>query len=220
MTLLFRSLVLLGFIALNPVAGSAECVIDSPNDVLRGDQSQRPDWRQLADDGDICIWSRSTSRSGIKEVAAAGVIDARASQIVDLVLDCPNYPSVFRYVETCKVVKNHDAGAWVFQQLDLPWPATDRYYTIDIKTFALADGIKEVRWSLVDPSVSGQTGRGVATRINTGKWYLIPAAGGAKTNAVYYLYTHPGGSLPSVLINQANLTALPGVVQDVRRALE
>jgi hypothetical protein len=55
--------------------------------------------------------------------------------------------------------------------------------------------------------------------VNRGSWELGPAdPAGARTRAVYCLFTDPGGSLPAWLANQANRTGIPDVFAAVRKA--
>jgi hypothetical protein len=197
-------------------AGAA-CIVDS----LAGLPGGNDEWRLLdeTDDG-ICLWTRDKESSTIREVAAAAVIDASPEAIGALILDCPRYPQIFRYVEVCEVVREHDDGAWVFQQLDFPLGASDRYYTIDLRSKSLAGGGVEVSWTLVDAALSGRRGDGVATLANDGRWQLRPAAGGRGTSALYYLFTDPGGRLFDWVVNMGNRQALPDVIRDLRSAVE
>jgi hypothetical protein len=56
----------------------------------------------------------------------------------------------------------------------------------------------------------------VRVTVNEGFWLLEPRENGAKTFATYYLFTHPGGSLPDWLVNKANGTAVPDVFKRIR----
>ena len=46
------------------------------------------------------------------------------------------------------------------------------------------------------------------TRIS-GSWTLEPLEGGKRTRAVYRLLTDPGGSIPGLMADRANTSALP-----------
>jgi hypothetical protein len=41
--------------------------------------------------------------------------------------------------------------------------------------------------------------------------------GGQKTEATYYVYTDPGGSIPKWIANKANSTAVPDVFKAIRK---
>jgi len=198
----------------------ADCAFESPSDVIVDESPEAPAWRLLHDRDGICTWNRNAESSRVKEVAVAAVINASPEAIADLIVDCPRYPAVFDYVDACEVVQEHTDGSWVFQQLNFPGPISDRYYTIDLVSEALPDGVFEVSWTLVTPEDAGREGRGIATVENIGRWHLRPDAPGESTRALYYLYIDPGGVLPKWIVNLANRRALPNVIRDVRNELD
>jgi hypothetical protein len=53
--------------------------------------------------------------------------------------------------------------------------------------------------------------------VNQGYWLLEPSAEGRQTRATYCVYSDSGGSLPSVIINAANRTAIPKLFDCVRK---
>ena len=59
----------------------------------------------------------------------------------------------------------------------------------------------------------------VRVRINDGYWLLEPRENGKKTFATYYVYTSPGGSIPSWIANKANDIAVPKVFQAIKEAV-
>jgi len=54
-------------------------------------------------------------------------------------------------------------------------------------------------------------------KINDGSWTLEPIDDGARTRATYLLYTDPGGSLPTFLINKANSSTIPDIYEALRK---
>lgn len=198
-----------------------DCVFDSPDDALGDAVVQDGVWDPVGSNSDgICVWVRKSPTSPVHEVAAAGAIRAQAQVIADLINDCARYPEVFQRVESCIVEQEHDEGAVVFQQLDFPWPVADRYYTIDLRNHTLGDGVLEVSWTRVKPAAPLRAGRGVAVAENIGRWHLRPTADGRHTDALYYLYTDPGGQIPKLVVNRGNRIAVPDVIRDARNAVE
>ena len=56
-------------------------------------------------------------------------------------------------------------------------------------------------------------------RVNNGYWLLEPREDGKKTFATYYVYTVPGGSIPTFIINQANGMAVPKVFEAIKKTV-
>ena len=59
----------------------------------------------------------------------------------------------------------------------------------------------------------------VRVRINNGYWLLEPREEGKKTFATYYVYTVPGGAIPTFIINQANGMAVPKVFEAIKKTV-
>ena len=59
----------------------------------------------------------------------------------------------------------------------------------------------------------------VRVRVNDGYWLLEPREDGKKTFATYYVYTVPGGSIPTFIINQANGMAVPKVFESIKKTV-
>jgi len=59
----------------------------------------------------------------------------------------------------------------------------------------------------------------VRIRVNNGHWLLEPREDGKKTFITYYLYTAPGGSIPTFIANKGNTIAMPKVFEAVRKSV-
>lgn len=179
-------------------------------------------WRRLFDEDGICIWSRSTYADEVKEVAAAAEIRAAPDALAQLMLDCRQILTVFRDVETCRNLRSAGNRDWMFQQINLPWPAQDRYFAIRLNHRRAGSTLSEVTWTLDDPGTAVPAGRGVALERNTGRWrFRSRQGGGGRTVALYYLQIDPGGSvpLPNWIIDYGHQTAVPGLIRDIRAGL-
>ena len=62
-----------------------------------------------------------------------------------------------------------------------------------------------------------ESDKAVRLKVNDGSWTLEPLDGGKRTRATYYLYTDPGGSIPSWIANKANTMALPDLFEAIRK---
>lgn len=196
----------------------SECIVSSPDEILASDQGGVGSWDFIDEVDDICIWNRAASDSGVKQVVAATHMLASVDELLEIVKDYDNYADFFKYVGKSKVIKEIPGGLRVFQQLDLPIPMSDRYYTIDVKVSKLPDQAYRVSWSQVLPSEI--SGHGVETKANEGFWHLQPIADKPETLVLYYLYTRPGGMVFDWMANIGNEEAIPDTLNDVRQELE
>ncbi len=91
------------------------------------------------------------------------------------------------------------------------------------QTQETANGTYKVSWTTAPPEKADaqvpEKKDVVRVRINDGYWLLESAEDGKKTNATYYLYTSPGGAVPTFIVNAANGTAVPDVFKAIKKAV-
>jgi hypothetical protein len=145
-------------------------------------------------------------------------MSASVDDILEIVEDYDNYADFFKYVGESKIITKINGVRRVFQQLDLPFYMSDRYYTIDVKVSKPSDQVYRVSWSQVLPSE--KAGHGEETEANEGFWHLQPIPDKPGTLVLYYLYTRPGGDLFDWMANFGNKEAIPDTLNDVRQELE
>ena len=171
---------------------------------------------------DIKICSRAVPGSAIREVLAKAVIAAPSARVFAAISDYTRYPEFMPYVTESEIVKNEAGALWVFQQLDLPWPISDRYYTIQMfaDTSCAAQGAYRLQWNLVRDDPSLRKGVGEPTTLDVGAWELQPDKAGTSTHVTYFIHTDPGGALPAWAVNMANTVAIPKVIEAVRQRVQ
>lgn len=172
--------------------------------------------------GAIKICSRAVPGSAIREVLAKTVIAAPSARVFAAISDYSRYPEFMPYVTESEIVKNEAEALWVFQQLDLPWPISDRYYTIQMLAdmSCAAQGAYRLQWNLVRDDPSLHRGVGEPTLLNVGAWELQLGSAGTSTYVTYFIHTDPGGALPAWAINMANNVAIPAVIEAVRQRVK
>lgn len=180
-------------------------------------------WRQLYDADGMCIWSRSAFSDQVKEVVVAAQMEAPVEDLANVIMECRQVARVFRDVEACREVRKSGDRVWMFQQLTVPWPARDRYFTVRLERQRPQPGALDVRWRLADQSTQWPAGRGIEAARNEGRWRFRPGEGGGGASvALYYLSVDPGGAIPipNRLIEYAHQQALPNLIQDFRAAFK
>lgn len=182
-------------------------------------------WEEAAtadiDGHKLVISARSKAGSEVKEVRGVGVIDAPPWVVKNVIDDVARYKEFMPYTVESLILSTHDGYVVSYQRLDTP-VVDDRDYTIKIfdESREDADGriIWKNRWSEAN-KLGPPLKPGVArVGINEGYWILEDSAGGARTKATYYVYTSPGGSIPTFLVNMANTQAVPELFRAVSKA--
>ncbi len=178
-------------------------------------------WTQEHESNNMVVYSRAVAKNVMREVMAESAIEAPPWQVLSALLDYPAYPSFMPYVVKNEIEKTHENKTWLFQQLDLPWPISDRYYTLVMshRDDPHHENSYEIRWDLSDEE-SAQQGKGMQMILNRGGWRLVSANAGQSTKILYYLNADPGGALPSWLNNMANTVAVPKVIEAVRERVQ
>ncbi len=220
---LFRAkvrLLIVALVCVNASNGASQnvepCPAQSPptsDEFLRGQG-----WECSAERDEPRVCSRAVAGVEIREVLVMAVMTAQPTSVYSVIADYARYPQFMPYVEKSEILKTEEDVVVVFQQLDFPWPISDRYYTIRLSadTRCAAQGMYQVRWSLAPDSATLHTGEGEPLRVNTGSWSLRPVDAGQRTEVTYFVHTDPGGALPVWVINLANKVAAPKVIEAVR----
>jgi ribosome-associated toxin RatA of RatAB toxin-antitoxin module len=175
-------------------------------------------WVLAANTDAVCVYTHATETTNIQEIRAETSMAASPARILRVVSDYAHYPDFMPYVKTSEVIKVDAEASWVFQQLALPFPVSDRYYTIRLVADKhLADeGTYRVTWALAGSDVPDRTGQGVRLLTNSGYWHLQQLGDSQSTHVTYFVHTNPGGALPAWVINIANKESAPSVVKAVR----
>jgi hypothetical protein len=186
---------------------------DAPSASRSGEEG----WKLVTQSGGITIYNRPKKDSGIEEIKAVGVIDARPVVIKRVLDDTDEYPHFMPYVTESRIIAREGASLIGYQRLSPPL-VSDRDYTMRIRyeTRETADGMCYCnRWEAANDLGPAEK-KGVArVKVNQGYWLLEPTAGGRQTRATYCVYSDSGGSIPAALINAANRTAIPKLFECV-----
>jgi hypothetical protein len=175
-------------------------------------------WILSASADAVCVYTHVAEHSNIQEIRAETSMAETPAKIFSVISDYAHYPAFMPYVKTSDVIQVDANTSWVFQQLALPFPVSDRYYTIRlVADMHLADaGSYRVDWDLAGPEVPVRTGNGVRLSTNTGYWNLQWLGEDKGTHVTYFVHTDPGGALPAWVINIANKESAPALVKAVR----
>lgn len=187
-----------------------------------------PGWEKRSNGKNYNTYMRQAPGSDTAEMKLVGEISAAPAQVFAVVTDYPAFPQFMPYMDYTKVIDKKEVNDkeniyTVFFYVKPPF-ISPRYYTIKLTDEKDPDNIAGAfrsaweqdngndRLTPSAPSLKGKledADEAVETKFNRGCWFLQPGPGGKGTQVTYYVYSNPGGSVPSWVANRANTVALP-----------
>ncbi len=177
-------------------------------------------WVEATRTDGVVIYNRERPGSEIKEVLATGSFDAPLDAVRAVLDDLGHYKDFMPYTkESREILKDKDGSVVTYERIAAPL-SSERDYTIRVthKT-GTHDGKTVVTHTFsLEKALGPKPVDGVVRlQVLEGHWRL--EADGKRTKASYYVYTSPGGSIPSFVANMANNTAVPGLFNAVKKRL-
>ena len=160
------------------------------------------------------VWMREKPGSDVREVRAVGEIDAPPEKVYAVVTDFEHYAEFMPYLEESKVIRRTDDEVVTWAIMNAPL-VSRRDWVVRIKLNPTTKA--GTTWTVSKEGGPPESDKAVRLKINDGSWTLDPLDGGKRTRATYYLYTDPGGSIPSWIANKANTAVLPELFEVVRK---
>ena len=173
-------------------------------------------WRHSNTTDNVRVYVRDVPDSAVREVKSTSLIPAKPERVFEVLLDLDNYVHFMPYVEEARRLEKIDEHSFYgYQRLNPPL-VSRRDYTLRYTVSADPENNHyRLSWDEA-PDKGPQPIRGVVRlEICQGWWSLEADNGGKATRATYWLYTHPGGSIPAWIANRANTSSLP----ELHRAL-
>lgn len=189
--------------------------------ILAADPAAGEGWQQAARTDGITVFSRQKQGSELQEMKAVGMIDAPPRRVYQALRNYERYTETMPYTRESRVLERSGDGKtiWFYSVIDAPL-VSRRDYTIkttDESDWRDGAGFLKVSWTAApDKGPPEQEGM-VRVKVNDGYWKLEPRDNGRRTWATYYVFTDPGGALPSWIVNKANGTAVPDVFRALRK---
>ena len=180
-----------------------------------------PQWELSTDSDGVKVFKRDRSGSDVKEMKAVGTIDATPGEVWAAVRDLEHYPTQMPYTAEAKVLSRSEGDREIAFYSRIKTPLVDeRDYIIVLKDesdWRDGKGFYKVSWTIApkesDALMPEKKGV-VRVRVHE------PRDDGAKTNATYYVFTNPGGAIPTFIANQGNNIAVPKVFAAIRKTVK
>jgi hypothetical protein len=182
-------------------------------------------WVEAAKNGTIVVYNREKPGSEVKEVRGIGTVKGEPWMLKNVIDDVGNYKDFMPYTKDSKFLKKEGTAVITYQRLDAPL-ISNRDYTLRIEDLSrkLDDGriVYKNAWKPASKLGPAPIDGVVRVEVNEGYWQLEEAPadkdGTKRTKITYYVFTNPGGSVPSWIVNAANNTAIPDLFAGVEKA--
>jgi carbon monoxide dehydrogenase subunit G len=178
-------------------------------------------WTQVMQNEQTTVWQREVAGSRVKEIKAAGTVDAPPAAVFAVLRDFEHYADIMPYTtKETKVLETSADGknVWYYTVVDAP-VVSKRDHTLKVTIEKVAengDGVYRISWVSGNDHPKAPAARDGYVRLtNTkGSWDLKPYGNG-QTHVAYYVNTDPGGSLPAFVVDKANTQAVPKLFESL-----
>lgn len=158
-------------------------------------------WQLAVEKEGIKVYTSTVAGSKIKAIKVQCQLQARASDVVALLLDVESAPDWIYHTKSCQLIRRvSPSELYYHSEVSLPWPAENRDFVAHLKVTQNAQS-KVI--TIDGPSVGGMVpvSKGVVrVKDSKGKWVLTPQAVN-RVAVEYTLHVDPGGAIPTWLIN-------------------
>ncbi len=162
-------------------------------------------WKLKSQKGNIKIYTRTTTKSDIKEVRITTQIEGDLDDLLTLLDDVASFKSwLYRCTES-KVLKTVAEGEYYYYNLtDFPFPLSDRDMVIHSKTWKVpgSNMVKTHSKAYTKDDLYKEQAGIVRIKILEYSWTFTPLDNGM-IDIDYEIFSDPGGALPSWVINMA-----------------
>ena len=182
--------------------------------------SAQADWKLIAEEKEIKVFSKTVSYSKIKAIKVECEMKASNSQLVALLLDVSSAEKWVYHTKSATLLKKVSASElFYYSEISLPWPVDNRDFVAHVKV--TQDPVTKVV-TVNAPAVPGwvEDKKGIV-RINQSKgyWVISPAEKG-NIRLEYTLQVDPGGDIPAWAVNMFAAQGPIETFKNMRRELE
>ncbi|MBY5992311.1 START domain-containing protein [Ferrimonas balearica] len=185
-------------------------------DTVRIEPAPGDNWRSASNKGQAEVFTREVPGTAIREVKMVATIDAPVVKVWEAISDIQHYPAFMPYIDDIEIMGPADnGGQYVYHRVDPPLVSKRDYTLLIVNEVDEESGSYYRYWTQMN-QFGPEPKKGVVRLvICDGSWALQGTEDG-RTQATYWVYTDPGGKIPSWLANKANTVGL----YDVLKAIE
>jgi hypothetical protein len=181
--------------------------------------SGQPNWKLVAHEDGIQVFSKTVMDSRIKALITTCEIKANLAQLEALLLDVEAAGQWICHTKSCSLLKKVSASElYYYTEVALPWPLSNRDFVTHMKIFQ--DPVTKIV-TISTPAVPGVVAeRAGIVRVNhsVGTWVLTPL-GKECVKIEYTLQVDPGGIIPAYIVNAFAVNAPVLTIKKMRGIL-
>jgi hypothetical protein len=178
-------------------------------------------WEEKANEDGIAVFNRGHAGSSVRELKATGLIEAPPRAAWAVVRDYEHYKDNMPYTEESRVLSRGEADKEIifYSVINAPFVSRRDYVirVLDESDWKDGQGFLKASWGVTDKMNPPTKDGVIRLKQSDGFWMFEPREGGKKTFATYWLFTDPGGSIPTWLVNKANSSTVPDVFRAIRK---
>lgn len=183
--------------------------------------NQKEQWKVKTKKSIVTVYARNKKGSPIQEYKSVGIIPAAPEAVFRVLTDFNHYKETMPYTEESKILSTEQNGKviYFYSLLNAPLVSKRDYIirvVLDKSNWKDGKGFLKTSWTNAKTDLGPKKGV-VRVKVNQGSWILEPWENNTKTRATYYLYTDPGGSLPSFVVNRVNSSAIPDIFRTLAK---
>jgi hypothetical protein len=154
-----------------------------------------------------------------REVRATVEVVASAERVLGIVCDFREYRTLVEGVDDARLLSGTIPTDYefYFRYAAQYLIVAARDVAVRVQSQTVAAGARGCQWAEVSGRVPEQRGV-VRMPLLRGSWTVEPLAGG-RSRVVYQVAAQPGGSIPGWLVRSGALSAIPDVVERLRKRL-
>lgn len=146
----------------------------------------------------IKVYTRTVDGEDIREFKALMTVNAHRKTVAEIVVNISDYPNWYPDISEARILKKVSANEfYVYNVIDLPWPATDRD-GVSKMTILIGDNATTIQIKAIS-GVKDVSDDYIRITNSYGFWKLT--TDGDKTNVHFQYFASPAGSLPDWMIN-------------------
>ena len=155
-------------------------------------------WELKKDSDSIEVFTRSVSKSPVKEYKAVAAVAAGAEDILAMLRNVPAYPEWIEDVVYTKTISSSENQMSFYYQMDLPWPAKNRDLCLDMHITRVDEKIAVNLTS--NPDLVPVDEDFIRIIVIEGQW-VITAIDEHNSLVEQQFLADPEGSLPKWIVN-------------------
>ena len=177
-------------------------------------------WTAAGTRGGVTLAFRDDPQLEVREARATTELSFPAARIFPLVCDFTHYRSLVSGVEETRVIAGTAPSDYEIYMRYAPrlLVVSARDVVVHVQVQSTPDGSSRCHWTDLQGREPERKGI-VRMPLLRGSWTIEPLDA-TRSRVVYQVAVNPGGRLPGWLVRRGAVSALPDVIEQVRRRLE